>query len=188
MVNNNNTQDINLFLKYEPEKQRPKFDLLGVFLLAVIIAAGIVYLEFDMNSQLSSLQADIDFQNEYLMSTDVQEAMNRVQIKESLIVKLESLNNSFNSMESILRINGLLHVGLFSDINLSVPEFVYITDISMQGSNITINGYADSYKSVGEFEHNIRNNARFSEVRVPSISNNNGNYSFSMDIVLNMEV
>lgn len=185
---NNNMQDINLFLKYEPEKPKPQYDLLAVLVLAIVIVGVIIFFEFDMKAKLNSLQTEIDEQNQYLMSTDVQEAMNRVQLKESLVSKLESLDNSFNSMESILRINGLLHVGLFSDINLSVPEFVYITDISMQGSNITINGYADSYKSVGEFEHNIRNNARFSEVRVPSISNNNGNYSFSMDIILNMEV
>lgn len=185
---NNNMQDINLFLKYEPEKPKPQYDILAILILAILVIGGIIFLDFRLNSKIASIQKQIDEQNEYLTSADAQEKMNQIHLKEELISKLENLDNSFNSMGSILRINGLLHVGLFSDINLSVPEFVYLTDISMYGNIITINGYADSYTSVGEFEHNIRNNARFSEVRVPSISNNNGNYSFTMDIILNMEV
>ena len=184
----NNIQDINLFEKYEPEKPKPQFDLLIVLILAILVIGGILFFEFDLNINLDNVKADIEQEQIYLKSAEVSQSLKRIQDKKELIAKLEALETSFVSMDSILRINGIVHVGLFSDINLSVPQYVYITNLTMSGDAIRIQGYADSYKSVGEFEHNIRSNARFSSVSVPSITNTDGNFSFSMDIVLNMEV
>lgn len=184
----NNIQDINLFEKYEPEKPKPQFDLLILLIFAILVIGGILFFEFDLNNNINNVVYEIEQEQLYLDSAEVKEGMKRIQDKKDLISKLETLETSFVSMDSILRINGIVHVGLFSDINLSVPQYVYITNLTMSGDTITIQGYADSYKSVGEFEHNIRSNARFSAVSVPSITNTNGNFSFSMNIVLNMEV
>ncbi len=87
-----------------------------------------------------------------------------------------------------LKVKKVIYSGLLTDISRSVPDNCYINDISIDNNTVNITGYADSYESVAQFQHQLRGVDRLKLVFAPNMAEDNSNYSFSIAALIKVEV
>ena len=130
------------------QEQKKQFALMAV--MTCVLAAAIVGLiHFQM-------QAKIDYQlsrNSFMTSqiTKVDEEIKEIselkKVRRSLIERMEVIQDLQGSRPSI--------VHLFSEIVASVPNGVYLESLAQTGSNLLINGQAESNARVSTYMRNL---------------------------------
>lgn len=182
-------RDINFFLPYQEKPPKTRYDMLILFALFAIVSVAILFLEIEMNSKIKSIESEIMDKQLYLNSSDVKNKLEIVDEKTSRLEYLKKILINLDSLESILNVKGVIHIGLFNDINESVPENVYIKTLNISGDQVTINGFADSYDSVAQFQYQLKLNDKFESVEVPTISEDSfGNFLYSLSGKLKINI
>ena len=145
---------INLLPWREEQRQELKKQFVVMALMTCVLAAAIVGLiHFQM-------QAKIDYQlsrNSFLtkeiakVDEEIKEIKELQKVRCSLIERMEVIQDLQGSRPSI--------VHLFTEIVSSVPNGVYLQSLEQKGSNLTINGEAESNARVSTYMRNLQSSA-----------------------------
>ena len=141
---------INLLPWREELRQEQKKQFMMMVVMTIILSAAIVGLiHFQM-------QAKIDYQlsrNRFLsqeiakLDEEIKEIAELQKVRRSLIERMEVIQDLQASRPSI--------VHLFSEIVSTVPNGVYLESLSQTGSNLLINGEAESNARVSTYMRNL---------------------------------
>ncbi len=145
---------INLLPWREEQRQEQKKQFVLMAVMTCILSAAIVGLiHFQM-------QAKIDYQlsrNNFLIDEiakvdeEIKEISELQKVRRSLIERMEVIQDLQGSRPSI--------VHLFTEIVSSVPNGVYLKALEQQGSNLRINGEAESNARVSTYMRNLQSSA-----------------------------
>ena len=188
MVKEVTMQDINFFSQYEVKPQKTRYGLLAVVALVLVAVFLIAIIEFTTMGEVNTLKSQIEADNGYLNSPEVKARIEDVNKKTTELETLKAILLELQTMDVVVKIKGVLHVGLFDDINKCIPAPVYINNMAIGQDSIVFSGYADSYQSVAQLHHQLLKSPRFKTVNIPSITDNNGSFTFSLSAELNMGV
>jgi type IV pilus assembly protein PilN len=145
---------INLLPWREEQRQELKKQFVLMAVMTCILSAAIVGL---IHVQM---QAKIDYQlsrNNFLtdeiakVDEEIKEISELQKVRRSLIERMEVIQDLQGSRPSI--------VHLFSEIVSSVPNGVYLKSLEQQGSNLRINGEAESNARVSTYMRNLQSSA-----------------------------
>ncbi len=141
---------INLLPWREEHRQKQKKDFAVMLGMIAVLAAAIVGLiHFQM-------QAKIDYQlsrNRFLtteikkLDDEIKEISELQKVRRSLIERMEVIQDLQRSRPSI--------VHLFTEIVSTVPNGVYLQSLTQTGSNLLINGQAESNARVSTYMRNL---------------------------------
>jgi len=142
---------INLLPWREEQRQELKKQFVMMAVMSCVLAAAIVGLiHFQM-------QAKIDYQlsrNQFLtneivkVDEEIKEISELQKVRRSLIERMEVIQDLQGSRPSI--------VHLFTEIVSSVPNGVYLQSLQQTGSNLKINGEAESNARVSTYMRNLQ--------------------------------
>ncbi len=141
--------------------------VLGLFVISTLV------LNNDIDSLTKEYNDLIAKENLLLQNQD----------NENLIVKanseLEQKQQAVQYIENIGNLNNVSSV-LIEDIKDSIPSSLFLKDFSIIDDKLVITGYALSANSVAKFQNNLLKTDRISEVFVSDITNELGNYNFTL--------
>lgn len=141
---------INLLPWREEHRQKQKKDfavMLGMTALLAIAIWGLIHVQ---------MQAKIDYQlsrNAFMtneikkLEEEIKEIKELQKVRRSLIERMEVIQDLQRSRPSI--------VHLFSEIVSTVPNGVYLESLAQTGSNLLINGQAESNARVSTYMRNL---------------------------------
>jgi type IV pilus assembly protein PilN len=180
--------DFNFFEPYIDKPTRGRSAGVLWLVLFVLVFGAMGFLQYSYLTSKSALEDDMTNIRAYTESSAVIGQLNVVNEKKMLRDAMGTVASEVNVFDWLMYVKSRLHVGLFNDILSQVPEYVFITSMNMTPTQVVIAGYSDSYDSVALFQHQLRSINRFSNVFVPNISENQGNYVFTMTSTFATEV
>ncbi len=180
--------DFNFFEPYIEPPLKTNYSRLLWFSMYGIMIIGITYVQLGYMTDKALTTADIEAERAFITSEEVNKKMAAIREKEQAYLALNAITKELNVFESLLNFKGQLQVGLFDLINQQVPEYVYVNALNINTTDVVISGYSDSYESIALFQHQLRNIDRFSQVFVPSIVEEQGNFVFTITAAFKLEV
>lgn len=93
--------------------------------------------------------------------------------------ELELKRNSVTSIESIENYENV-NSDLLEQIKKSLPNNLFLNDMTINDNEIIITGYAKSLNIIANFQSNLSSNSLFNNVFVQNITNDLGNYIFTL--------
>jgi len=130
------------------QEQKKQFAMMAV--MTCVLAAAIVGLiHFQMQSKIDYQLSRNSFMSNEIAKVDeeIKEISELKKVRRSLIERMEVIQDLQGSRPSI--------VHLFSEIVASVPNGVYLESLAQTGSNLLINGQAESNARVSTYMRNL---------------------------------
>jgi type IV pilus assembly protein PilN len=145
---------INLLPWREEQRQELKKQFVVMALMTCVLAAAIVGLiHFQMQAKIDYQLSRNSFLTQEIAKVDeeIKEIKELQKVRRSLIERMEVIQDLQGSRPSI--------VHLFTEIVSSVPNGVYLQSLEQKGSNLTINGEAESNARVSTYMRNLQSSA-----------------------------
>ena len=130
------------------QEQKKQFAMMAV--MTCVLAAAIVGLiHFQMQAKIDYQLSRNSFMSNEIAKVDeeIREISELKKVRRSLIERMEVIQDLQGSRPSI--------VHLFSEIVASVPNGVYLESLAQTGSNLLINGQAESNARVSTYMRNL---------------------------------
>ncbi len=181
-------KDLNFFSSYSKKSNKKSFDksivLYGILILVImgILIYGLS--NFIAIKKLSNDVATINLELEAnLKNTKIKEILDKEQqikvIKEDM-AKLKALDKYVQDRDVVNEL-------LLEDIRNNIPSLLFISSMSVNPDGIRIEGKSKDKESIAQFEHNLRSMESFERVFISQVTDDNGHYSFYLDIRLKEE-
>jgi len=142
---------INLLPWREEHRQELKKQFVLTVAMTCVLAVAIVGLiHFQMQSKISYQLSRNKFMKDEIVKVDeeIKEIKELQKVRRSLIERMEVIQDLQGSRPSI--------VHLFTEIVSSVPNGVYLQSLAQKGSNLKINGEAESNARVSTYMRNLQ--------------------------------
>lgn len=130
------------------QEQKKQFAMMAV-MTAILAAAIWGLIHFQMQSKIDYQLSRNNFMNKEIKKLDdeIKEIRELQKVRRSLIERMEVIQDLQASRPSI--------VHLFTEIVSSVPNGVYLESLTQTGSNLLINGEAESNARVSTYMRNL---------------------------------
>lgn len=172
--------DFNFFDPYinvETKPDRKRLMLMSVALMLLIALVGYqVYLTFEMN-QLNQKMADL---NAFINAPETQNKVNVVQNKQAKEASLQQAYTELQMVSATVLLTDQVNATLIGDINAYTPDKLFLTEMNISMGVITMKGYATQYSDIAQFAHNIRAIESIGDVMISTVTEDNGNYGYSI--------
>ena len=145
---------INLLPWREEQRQELKKQFVLMAVMTCILSAAIVGLiHFQMQAKIDYQLSRNNFLTDEIAKVDeeIKEISELQKVRRSLIERMEVIQDLQGSRPSI--------VHLFTEIVSSVPNGVYLQALEQQGSDLRINGEAESNARVSTYMRNLQSSA-----------------------------
>jgi type IV pilus assembly protein PilN len=145
---------INLLPWREEQRQELKKQFVVTAVVTCVFAAAIVGLiHFQMQAKIDYQLSRNTFMTNEIAKVDeeIKEIKELQKVRRSLIERMEVIQDLQGSRPSI--------VHLFTEIVSSVPNGVYLQSLTQKGSNLNINGEAESNARVSTYMRNLQASA-----------------------------
>lgn len=154
-------------------------NIIKVSILAFLLFFIILFIS--LNIKISNLQTELndlmetrlDIANSNVENTD--DAYNQTDTISTLDLKRDSVAN-IESLENYQNINS----NLLEDIKKALPTNLFLNDMIINKEGINITGYAKSLNLIASFQSNLSSNNLFNDVFIENITNDLGNYVFTL--------
>ncbi len=171
--------DINLFDRFKPQPKKTNYIGLLLFLLFAILIGFIGYNELKFYNEKKQLVSEIENLKNYSNSQEVKEKLREIDEKQRLNEELTAMLQKLVFVDVFMDLSNIVYDGLLTSISTAVPENCFLNNVKISASSVNLDGYADSYESVAEFEHKLRLCGKLYTLFNPTISEQNANYAFS---------
>ncbi len=97
--------------------------------------------------------------------------------------RLESLQTAFTDLNALtveIDTSSQLDDMLLEQINSQLPNNTFLSEVAYKDAILTIKGYSTEFSNISQFAYNLRNSGGITDVLIPTIYENNGNYEFSI--------
>ncbi|WP_238907173.1 pilus assembly protein PilM [Clostridium sp. YIM B02506] len=176
---NNSEKELNLLpynLKLNDLRGKKKaVYVASIIFTLVVFLGGIGYLkgkEMYLNSSKDKLINKINSNQENVDKLNTLE--NDISLYNSHIEKVKVLNEQKDKKTD----------DLIRDIQKLIPGEVTVSSFSITGSNISISGASSNYDKISEFWANVREDARFKDSHIASITKGEASSSFTLEILV----
>jgi type IV pilus assembly protein PilN len=145
---------INLLPWREEQRQESKKQFVLTAVMTCVLSAAIVGLiHFQMQAKIDYQLSRNKFMSDEIAKVDeeIKEIKELQKVRRSLIERMEVIQDLQGSRPSI--------VHLFTEIVSSVPNGVYLQSLTQKGSNLNINGEAESNARVSTYMRNLQSSA-----------------------------
>lgn len=152
------TTRINLLPWREEHRQEQKKQFVMMSMLTCILAAAIVGLiHIQMASKIDYQVSRNNYVSDEIANVDdeIREISDLQKVRRSLIERMEVIQDLQGSRPSI--------VHLFTEIVSTVPNGVYLKSLTQIGSNLLVNGEAESNARVSTYMRNLSNSSWLKE-------------------------
>lgn len=172
--------DFNFFDPYinvETKPDRKRLILMSVSLLLLVLLAGYqVFMTFSMN-KLNTEMADL---NAFINAQETQRKITEIQNKQTKEATLQQAITDLQTVSAVVLLTDQVNATLIEDINKQTPDNLFLTELSITSGIISLKGYATQYDTVAQFAHNLRSISAIGEVMIPTVTEDNGNYGYSI--------
>ncbi|PCH61103.1 MAG: pilus assembly protein PilN [SAR86 cluster bacterium] len=177
---------INLLPWREQLREEKKRGFISTLIGGVIIAAGLVFLVHQQVQQKIDLQ---DSRNEYLLSQIQQLDVQLTEISD-LQKKKNEIRDRMNVISDLQGVRPGI-VRIFDELVRTLPEGVYYTNLTREGSQLSLIGVAQSYSKLTQLLRRLESSNWFSEADLSNAVawenagiNENDVNAFSIDLNL----
>lgn len=180
--------DIDLFSRKHPKPKKANYLALIVILVLLLLGGAIFFFEFNYLRTKSEISEKMILLDEEISNPATIAKLAKADEERVRNTELERVLERLNIVDSFMEVSNTVYYGLIEEISKSVPEHCYIVNINIAEVNIQISGFADSYESVAQFQHQLREMPRLAYVFNPSITKDGANYSYEISAILRVEV
>lgn len=174
--------DINFFSSFVKlkEGQAKKSRLIWGAVLGVILVVGLFYgfLGFRILYLTKGIQAG----NDYLNSSEVKTKLSQVRAKKEATSSLKKYDTEIGKVLQKIASSDKVSSEFLDTLQKAFPSPVILKDLSLKGTQLTLQGNAPLWTTTAELTHNLEASGLFSRVQVSSISQNAdaGTYLFNI--------
>lgn len=160
--------------KYISNQNIIKFSLLAILLALILLFVGLNFKINDLQTSLNDLMetrleianSNIEEPDNSISETD---STDLLELKRDSVTNIQSINSYRNVNSNILE-----------HIKNAIPVNLFLNDMILNEDGITITGYAKSLNLIASFQSNLNNDNLFTDVFVGNITNDLGNYVFTL--------
>ncbi|AOY77050.1 PilN domain-containing protein [Clostridium formicaceticum] len=173
-------RDFNFFEPYikEPEKTNSK----RLVTLSVLTIVGFMMIFYPVKNfyEVKTLQKEIAALNEVLEAPENIHKLQHIEVLGIELAELKEKQQLFNDLQTSMEEQEIISDLLIQWILQEIPHDIYFDSINVTEDEIQIQSKAPHKFVIAQMEHNLRHSIHFDEVFIPSITENNGYYSFSI--------
>ncbi len=179
--------DINFFESYLPKPKKTNYLLLFAILILLLFIGAIGFFEYQHYLKKTELEKKIEeFESQY-NSSKVSDELSKFADKKIMQQTLGSTLAKLDVVDQYLDYKKVVYSGLLSEISRSVPDKVFIAEIQIEEHTVVISGFAESYKAIAQFQHQLRSVESLGYVFAPEMQESESNYSFSLAAAIRSE-
>jgi Tfp pilus assembly protein PilN len=177
-------RDFNYFEPYLKVQAKPKSRNILIVLLAALVLALIVYYQFYLIMQTRALKADIAEVDQYINSEETIKKVSEITDKQNKEAALTLAYTDLNAVAMSIEQTDKLDEMFMDQVNAQIPEGVFISDFNANNEFLTLKGYSTNYYAIAQIAYNLRNSGGFSDVTIPSVTEDNSNYIFLINATI----
>ncbi len=154
----------------------------GIILLIALVAT-FVWFFINMQDKIEDLKVEKIELKQYIESDKINQQLKEVR-------QLKSSVDSYSEKLLLLNIVTLVDQNLnafdnsvFDIINRTMPNDVFINNLSATQSEITINGYGENVESISLFNHRLNTEDDLAESHIKQIDGKEGHYNYLIIVV-----
>lgn len=181
-------RDFNFFEPYIQVQTKPKRNLILMAILAALLLALLVYYQFLLNQRVNELNGDIAEVNAFIESPTTISKIGEIDEKQTRLDNLQTVYADVTVFTESIKASEKIDDMMIEQINAQLPINTFLTELGMTDQMLNIKGYSLEFKQIAQFAYNLRSNGNFADVLIPTINENNGNYDFTLTVVIDEEV
>ncbi|GKU32021.1 PilN domain-containing protein [Clostridium folliculivorans] len=179
--------DFNFFAPYQGKQKQVVNKKIYIYTVSAVVLLFIVG-TFAWNSiNVYMLNRDIDKFQSSINSTKVQDKVKKAEEVNKKIDVLNKYDDGLTKINEGINSRNIISSSLLNNINSTLPADVYFKSITVDGSNLSIQGVSKSRTAIGEVQHNMKALDIVGDAQIGNISgddSDNGNYTFDLKCTL----
>jgi len=182
--------DMNFFSSYNSKRVKKDIEKPVIFIkgLAVLVLIGIIaYGAFNYFS-IRKLGKEIIALNTELEAVRKEPRLEGIIAMEKEAALLKEDLSGLYALDKYIDSRDTINELLLEAIRVNTPPELFLDAMLMNQQSIKIEGKSKDKESIAQFEHNLREAEGLEKVFVSQVTNENGYYSFYMDIDLKGEM
>ncbi len=178
-------KDLNFFSSYSKKADKRKFDssIILYAILLLIVSSVLIYGIYNFIT-IKKLNNDIAYKKHELNTKLDNPKVKKVMGKEEDIKLLKEDMEKLKALDKYVQDKDIINEILLEDIRENIPELLFISSLAINQDNIRIEGKSKNKEAIAQFAHNLKIIKKFDQVFVPQIMDNEGHYSFYLDLKL----
>lgn len=173
-------EDFNFFQPYICEPVRTNSKRLILISSATVAIFALFFYPAMNYIQIKNIKHNIDTMDQTLQSAVNQEKISFVKEKQQNLQVLQADLNALNYIDEKLKGIDIINDDLLIQIASKIPQGVFLEAMNITTDQIQIQGSAQHKFVIAQMEYDLRNTKKFDEVFIPTISEKDGFYSFSI--------
>lgn len=177
-------RDMNFFQPYlqEPKKVSSK-SFLVLFILLAAVALMAFYQVLLMND-LKSIEDEVDEINMYVNSNDTIKRLKNVEALQKEEQDKLQIYEQMMIADQKFQLEDMIDRQLVENVNSQVPDDLFLTNVEIRDSMMVLKGYATEYDAIAQLAFNLRYANGITNVMIPEINEEDGNFNFNMTAVV----
>lgn len=150
-------------------------------ILTLIVMGIIIYGLFNFISIINLGREVVAISSELetnLRNPKIKEILDKEQKIKDIKVDMDKIN----ALDKYIQERDVVNEHLLEDIKNNIPSLLFISSMTINQDSIKIEGKSKDKESIAQFEHNLINTERFDQVFIPQVTDDDGHYSFYIDI------
>lgn len=175
-------RDFNFFEPYikEPEKAK-QTHLLPVALLALVLSIAVLLTTFNF-IEARAIKKDIASVDRIITDPNYKARVDKVRDKQDELNEIKEEREFLELIDSFMIQNDYVNESFVKFLASELPENLFLSSLSISGSDIRLEGSSFSKMGVAQLEYNLRDTGDFENIFVPEISKVEDFYRFSMNL------
>jgi Tfp pilus assembly protein PilN len=182
--------DMNFFSSYNRKSPKKDIEKFTVFIngFAIFILIGIIaYGTFNLLS-IRRLSNDITALNAELEAAGKDPRLTGIMAGEKEAAALKEDLSRLYALDKYIDDRDTVNESVLEAIRINTPPELFLDTMVMSRENIKLEGKSKEKEPIAQFEHNLRESEGLEKVFVSRVIDENGHYSFYMDIDLKEEM
>lgn len=180
-------RDFNYFSSYIKVQNKPSSKMILLVVLSALILALIGYYQLSLIMKTNALKDEIAEVDAFLTSSETLSKVNEVNEKQMKEAALQLAYSDLMNVAMLMEASSQVDEMLIEKINAQVPMGLFIDDLNITEAFMTVKGYALEYTTIAQFAHNLRNAGGLSQVLIPTITEDSGNYYYTITSMVEKE-
>ncbi|MDR5658127.1 PilN domain-containing protein [Serpentinicella sp. ANB-PHB4] len=177
-------KNINFFEPFLSNKELQTFNIKRV-LMPVVFAIFILMMVYPLLNfvQIQSMRSDITSLEKTLNNPTIREKSTVIQEKKAQNTEMKNQIRTIATIDNKVDVLNKIDEDMLFEFRSLIPDPVVLTSMTFVGYNGQVHGIARNTQAIAEFENRLRNNNRFEQIFIPSISKQDSGYQFSISFV-----
>ncbi len=182
--------DMNFFSPYNSKRAKKNIEKPVIFIkgLAVLVLIGIIAYGAFNHFSIRRLGKEIIALNTELEAARKDPRLEGIIAMEKEAALLKEDLSGLYALDKYIDSRDTINEFLLEAIRVNTPAELFLDAMLMSQQSIKIEGKSKDKESIAQFEHNLREAEGLEKVFVSQVTNENGYYSFYMDIDLKGEM